>query len=851
MRVPVSWLAEYVDLPPGTSPRALATALTRAGLEVESVAEVGHDVTGIVVGQVLEITDLDEFKKPIRYCQVQVSLEGPPRGIVCGARNFAVGDRVVVALPGAVLAGGFEIGARTTYGQVSDGMICSARELGAGDDQLGILVLPRDAEVGADAARLLHLRDSVLDIAVTPDRGYCLSVRGVAREAATALGAAFRDPADVPLPAEPANLPLPAEPANLPLPAEPANLPLPAEPADGAGPHPGVIEDPAAADRLILRAVHGIDPTAPSPLQMQRRLQLAGMRPISLAVDVTNYVMHELGQPLHAFDRARLNGAVVVRRARPGERLTTLDHVDRALGPEDVVIADDSGALSLAGTMGGLTSEVAPDTTDLVIEAAHFAPMAIARMSRRHELASEASRRFERGVDPALPLVASARAVQLLVSLGGGTYAGCSEVAFAIPPVTVQLPAGLPGRVAGVPYDRDTVVGRLTDVGCTVEGDGVLRVTPPSWRPDLVDPYDLVEEVVRLSGYDEVPSVLPRTPAGRGLTATQLRRRAVSRALAAAGYAEVLSYPFTDAAVLDVLGVAPDDERRRLARLANPLSEQARYLRTTMLPPLLQTLRRNVSRGATDVALYEIGPVFFDPPGQPRAPRPAVDGPPSRLERAALDAALPEQPVHVGLVVAGAREQPGPWGPGRPASWADAVEAARTVAHAAGGAELTVERADCPPWHPGRCAALSVAGRRVGYAGELHPRVTAAWELPARTAALELDLSALLAGAVDVLPAPTVSTFPPATQDVALVVDAAVPAATVEAALRDGAGDLLESIRLFDVFSGAQVGADRRSLAYALRFRAPDRTLTAEEATAAREAAVAEATRRTGAVLRS
>ncbi|PZS34270.1 MAG: phenylalanine--tRNA ligase subunit beta [Pseudonocardiales bacterium] len=823
MRVPLSWLSEYVDLPAGTTAREVATALTRAGLEVETVTDVGYDVSGVVVGDVVEVTDLDEFKKPIRDCRVVVATGQAPRGIVCGARNFAVGDRVAVALPGAALPGGFEIGARKTYGRISDGMICSARELGVGDDHRGILVLPAGSPVGADVADLLHLRDSVIDIAVTPDRGYCLSVRGIAREAATAFRVGFRDPASVP--------------------------PL-VEPAQPEA-QPAAIDDPAGADRIVLRAMSGVDPTRPTPPEMQRRLFLAGMRPISLPVDVTNYVMHELGQPLHAFDRRRLTGTVVVRRARPGERLLTLDHVERTVHPEDLLIADDSGPLSLAGTMGGLSSEVDDSTTGLVIEAVHFTAAAIARMSRRHALASEASQRFERGVDPELPPAASARAVRLLTELGGGTYTGSAEVDLPRARPEIALPAGLSGRIAGVAYDAETVVRRLTDVGCSVGGADPLTVTPPTWRPDLVDPYDLVEEVVRLEGYDRLPSVLPLTPAARGLTEDQRRRRAVSRALAATGYVEVLNHPFQSAEVLDALGVPVADDRRRLARLANPLSDQAPYLRTSLLPPLLQALRRNLSRGATDVALYEIGLVFLDRPGAPAAPRPSVEHPPSREELASLDAALPEQPLHVAAVLTGSREAQGWWGDGRPASWADAVEAARTVALAAGGAALTVEPADVAPWHPGRCAALSVDGRLIGHAGELHPRVTAALDLPPRTAAVELDLSALFAAQPGLVAAPQVSGFPPATQDVALVVDDDVPAAAVEDALREGAGDLLEAVRLFDVFAGEQIGRGRRSLAYALRFRAPDRTLTVQEATAARDAAVAEAARRTGAVLRS
>ncbi len=835
MRVPLSWLADFVDVPHGTTARELAAALVRAGLEVETITDIGYDTSGIVVGEVLEVTDLDEFNKPIRDCKVLVEAGKPPRGIVCGARNFVAGDRVAVALPGAVLPGGFEIAARRTYGRISDGMICSARELGVGDDHRGILVLPSDSPLGADAVELLHLRDTVLDIAVTPDRGYCLSIRGIAREAAIALGVGFRDPADVPPLAEPS----------------------------AADPQPTAIEDPAAADRIVLRTVRGVDPSRPSPLEMQRRLFLAGLRPLSLAVDVTNYVMHEFGQPLHAFDRQRLHGPVVVRRPRPTERLVTLDHVERILHPADMLIADDSGPLSLAGTMGGLTSEVTDDTSDIVIEAAHFCAPGIAGMSRRHGLSSEASARFERGVDPTLPPVASARAVQLLVEHGCGTYAGHAEVDLRPGQPTIEMPSGLPGRVAGMPYDGDTVVRRLADVGCTVTrmplgppggsaaGPEDLTVIPPSWRPDLVESYDLVEEVVRLEGYSRLPAVLPRTPAAHGLTVDQLRRRAVSRALAAAGYVEVLNHPFHGADALDALGVPTHDDRRRLVRLANPLSEHAPCLRTTLLPGLLQALQRNAGRGSSDIALYETGLVFLERPGAPAAPRPSVLGRPTAEEIAALDAALPAQPMHAAVVLAGNREPDGWWGAGRTAGWADAVEAARTVSQASGGAQLTVERADLPPWHPGRCAALSIGGRLIGHAGELHPRATAVLGLPPRTAAMELDLTALLAGQPAVVPAPRVSVFPPATRDVALVVDADVPAAEVEAALRDGAGELLEEVRLFDVFAGEQVGAGRRSLAYALRFRATDRTLTSDEATAARDAAVAEAARRTGARLRS
>ncbi|MGI8334689.1 phenylalanine--tRNA ligase subunit beta [Actinomadura scrupuli] len=822
MRVPLSWLREYVELPAEVTGRELAAKLIAAGLEVETVDAAGADLTGpLVVGRVLAVEELTGFKKPIRYCQVDVG-NPEPQNIICGARNFAEGDLVVVALPGAELPGGFTIGARTTYGRVSEGMICSASELGIGDDHSGILVLTPGHEVGADVIGPWALRDDVLDIAVTPDRGYALSIRGVAREAATAYGVAFRDPADVDLAGD-----------------------------DGTA-YPAGIADPSACDRFVLREVRGLDPEAQTPMWMRVRLARAGMRPVSLAVDVTNYLMLELGQPLHAFDRAKLSGPIVVRRARPGERLETLDHVKRTLDPEDVLITDDSGPISMAGTMGGLNSEIDEKSTDLVIEAAHFDDVGIARMVRRHKLHSEASYRFERGVDRELPLYASARAARMLAELGGAELLpGVTHAQVPVAGTVLTVPAGHAGRVAGVDYGRDTVVRRLTEVGCAVAvtGEDTLTVTPPSWRPDLTDPNDLAEEVIRLEGYDRIPVRVPRSVAGRGLTPAQRLRRRTGRALAAAGHVEVLSSPFVAERDWDDLQLPAGDPRRSALRLANPLSEDEPLLRTTLLPGLLRTLARNVGRGFPDLALFEMGLVYRPRPEAPAgaAPRLSVDRAPAAAELASIEAMLPDQPLRVAAVFCGDREPAGWWGSGRPAGWADAVEAARTVA-AEASAVLDARADQHAPWHPGRCAALYAGDTLIGHAGELHPRVIQAYGLPPRTCAMEIELTRLdPPGAVR---APHVSAYPVATQDVALIVGAEVPAAEVEAGLRAGAGELLESVRLFDVYTGEQAGEGRRSLAYTLRFRAPDRTLTAEEATAARDAAVAEAARRTGAVLR-
>jgi phenylalanyl-tRNA synthetase beta chain len=820
MRVPLSWLRDYVDLPDDARPRQIADKLVAAGLEVETVHELGADVSGpLFVGQVRGIEQFVASNgKTIRFCQVDVG-EAATRGIVCGALNFQTLDKVVVALPGAVLPGGFKIAARQTYGHTSDGMICSARELGLGDDHTGIMVLPPEAQVGADAGELLGLGEVVLGIAVTPDRGYCLSMRGMAREAAIAYDVEFRDPAATPAP--------PYD-----------------EPA-----YPVVVEDVEGSDHFVALEVTGFESKAATPLWMQRRLRAGGMRPISLAVDVTNYVMLALGQPLHAYDKARLSGPIVVRAAKSGEQLETLDGVVRNLDADDLLITDDSGPIGIAGVMGGATTEISDRTTDIVIEAAHFAPARIARASRRHKLSSEASKRFERGVDADLQLPAAELAVRLLSELGGATpVKAVTEVDHRVEAHVLQLPVDWVERVIGRPYDEEVVRRRLEQVGCDVSGSTLLTVVPPSWRPDLDQLVDLVEEVARLEGYDTIPSVLPSAHPGRGLTVEQRRRRTVGRSLAEAGFVEVLSYPFVSPSVHDALGLPADDPRRHAVRLANPLSEEEPELRTSLLPGLLATLRRNVGRGFRDVALFEMGSVFRPRQNAPHARPLPVDRAPTPAEVQGLADALPDQPLRIATVASGRRELPGWWGDGRDVSWVDAVDAARAVARAT-GVELTVRADDHAPWHPGRCAALCVGEALIGHAGELHPRVIGALDLPPRTVAMELELARIpLVGPVQ---APDISTFPVAIEDVALIVDASTPAADVEAALRDGAGKLLESLRLFDVYTGGQIAEGKRSLAYNLRFRAPDRTLTAEEVATARQAAVDEAARRTGAVLRS
>lgn len=839
MRAPLGWLGEYVALPADVTGEDVAAALVRVGLEEEAIH--GSAVVGpLVVGRVLEFDEEPQRNgKTIRWCRVDVGSHGVPldgggfgpRGIVCGAHNFLVGDLVVVALPGAVLPGGFAIASRKTYGHVSDGMICSARELGLGEDHSGIIRLAEwgvEAEPGTDALTLLGLGEQTVEVNVTPDRGYAFSLRGIAREYAHSTGAAFSDPALVDVP-----------------PPSPDGFPV--RLTDEAP-----IRDRIGCDRYVARVVTGVAASAPSPRWMQRRLEQAGMRPISLAVDVTNYVMLAVGQPLHAFDLSLLRGPIVVRRARAGERLTTLDDVERALDPEDLLITDDGGSrvLALAGVMGGASTEVGASTTDLLVEAAHFDPVSVARTSRRHRLSTEASRRFERGVDVDLAAAAAEFAVRLLVEHGGGSVGAVTDVDDRAPRPVISMAARFPARLVGADYSADEVVATLREIGCEVAVEGPdLRVVPPSWRPDLRAPEDLTEEVARLRGYDRIPSVLPVAPPGRGLTREQRARRSVARALAERGLVEVLTYPFVAPGLHDVLGLPDEDPRRRAVRLANPLSDEQPQLRTWLLPGLLEAVRRNVGRGQVDLALFETGLVARPARTDAVAERPPVGQRPSDDALAALRAAVPPQPRRVAIALTGQVEPAGWYGPGRAADWTDALDAALHVARTL-GVEVAVSADDHAPWHPGRCARLEVGGRLVGHAGELHPKALAAAGLPERTVAAELDLDVLIDAAPTLVAARPVRTLPVAKEDVALVVAADTPAGAVAEALRAGGGDLLEGVRLFDVFEGAQVGEGRKSLAFALRMRAADRTLTAAESAAVREAAVAEAARRTGAVLR-
>jgi len=836
VRVPLSWLAEYVELPAGSTADSVMAELVKVGLEEEgshSFSLVGP----IVVGQILEFVEEEQTNgKTIRWCQVRVAPSGTKaadggldiRGIVCGARNFEVNDKVVVTLPGAVLPGDFKIAARSTYGHTSDGMIASARELGVSDDHDGILRLKEiglDPELGSDALALLHLNDEAAEVNVTPDRGYCFSIRGIAREFSHATGAAFTDPISKVTPVK----------------------------GDGFGvkiSDAAPIRGKVGSTKFVVASASNVDAKAQTPAWMVSRLKLSGMRSISVVVDITNYVMLELGQPIHAYDQAKVKDGLTVRRANKGESLVTLDGQTRSLHEEDLVIADASGAIGLAGVMGGQSTEVTDATAAVLIEAANFDGVSIARTARRHKLPSEASKRFERGVDPKIAEYAAARVVQLLVELTGAKADALGAFFDETREISkVFLPADFASSITGVDYSAQEIVATLTDIGCVVAtvSDG-YEVLPPSWRPDLAHKTDLVEEVARITGYDRIPSRLPVAPPGKGSTTRQKQRRAVANQLAATGHTEVLNYPFLTHAQNSYFA----DEKAKRVLLANAMQEEVNELRLSMLPGLIDAAKRNLSRTITDLAIYEIGLVFLPSASADKVTLPIGTELPNDKDLAKLHASIPNQPLTLGAVFVGDRLSQQVGRKAIKSSYSDAIQAARTAAHAV-GVEIYLEQATPLGYHPGRTAAIKVQGSDalLGYAGELHPELAIENNLPRQVAVLELNLEVLFANAPELISAQAVYTHPAATQDLSLVVSQDVPAGDVLEVLRVTAGELLEEIVLVDDYRGSNLEADKKSLTFALRFRATDRTLTQVEATESRDAAVAAANAKFGATIRT
>ena len=807
MRISLKWLSQYVDLP---SPEALAKGLTAVGLEVEAIERTGQGLAGVVVARVLSSEKHPNAEK-LSVTSIDRG-DGAPLQVVCGAKNYAVGDLVPLATVGTTLPGGLKIEKAKLRGVESFGMLCSAKELALEADASGLLILPAGLRPGTPIAEALGLEDVLLEVNVTPNRPDCLSHIGIAREVAALLGQEVRPPAGAPREAGPAA-------------AEAVSV---------------RIEAPDRCARYAARVIEGVT-IGPSPAWLARRLEACGVRSISNVVDATNYVLLELGHPLHAFDLDKVAGAsIVVRTARPGERITTLDGKERPLEEGDLLIADRDRGSALAGVMGGGDSEISAGTTRVLLESAWFAPGTIRRTSRKQGLKSEASYRFERGADPGMVLPALDRCAALIAELAGGAVRPGVVDCVARPGSAgqVRLRWSRPAELLGMEFGREEarrILGGLGFRELAADDQGATFAVP-SWRVDVSIEEDLVEELVRTRGYDAIPETLPPSAVTTPVEPPEARVVArVREALEAAGFSEAVNFSFVAQADLAPLRteVAVGDGRARALGVAlqNPISADLALMRTSLVPSLLKNAARNRSQRVDDVRLYELArtyqPVAADAPG---------------------DAPAAEELRVAGLLLG--RRAPVGWSaPAGAVDFHDAKAAVGGLLEALGLAGVAW-RAEAKPWlHPRFAARLVAAdGAALGWVGELHPRVVQAFDLPRGVLAFELSVEALAARAALVPRYRPIPGVPAVLRDLAVVVAEAVTAEAVLSLVREE--PLVEAVTLFDVYRGAPLPAGRKNLAMALTYRAPDRTLTDGEAEAAHQRIVARLVAGVGAELR-
>jgi phenylalanyl-tRNA synthetase beta chain len=795
MRAPLSWIRDFT--PVDASVDEIVAALNQLGLEVEGVEEPGRDVLGVVAARVVDVAPHPNADK---LTVVDVDFGSGSTRVVCGARNVAAGDVVPYAPAGARLPELGVLERRTIRGVDSDGMLLAPDELGLGDDHEGIVHLDDTAEPGADVRHLLALDDVIFDLSITPNRPDAMCIVGAARE----LAAHFGLPLHVPEPHAPTD------------PAAASNITV-------------RVEAPDRCPRYLARVAEVT--MGPSPWWLAQRLAKAGMRPISNVVDVTNYVLLERNQPLHAFDLERLGGrGILVRLAQPGERITTLDGVDRELAGEDLLICDAEGKpQAIAGIMGGGTSEVSDATRVILLEAAYFERMGIARTSKRLKLRSESSARFERGIDPNGVAEHAERAMELLAEVAGARVAPdvVDEYPRRVEPARIRVRTSKVNRVLGTSLQDAEILGGLRPLGIEVDGSGDdITAIAPTFRPDLEREIDIVEEVARRIGFDAIGRTVARPDEEvGGLTRRQRELRTVADALVGAGLAEAVTIPLVAPTDLERAG-APVD---RLVEAANPLRAEESVLRTRILPGLLRAVAYNHVHGLTDVALFELGRVFLAP--------------------TAKDALLPDEPSHLAVALAGTVRRR-PVEPDRPVDPYDAMDALRQVLDALEVADGRTELATRPGFDPARAAAIVVDGAEIGVVGEVDRSVLDALELVPPVVGFELDLGQLLHARRRDRAFRPPSPYPPSSIDLAFVVAEDVAAADVADTLRKAPGDLLEEVRLFDVFRSDALGARRKSLAYALRFRAPDRTLTDDEVGEVRQRCIDAVARDHGGELR-
>lgn len=784
MRAPLSWIRDFT--PVDADPAAIAEALDNLGLEVEAIEAPGREITGVTAAKALEVTKHPNADK---LSLVEVDTGSGTTTVVCGAPNVVAGMVVPYAPAGATLPGGFTLERRKIRGIVSDGMLCSPQELGLGDDHSGILGLDADTELGTDIRDVLGLNDIVFDLAITPNRPDAMSMVGVARE----LAAHFGLPLLVPEPV-----------------VEESGAPT-------ASDITVVVEAPDRCPRFTARRIAVT--MGESPAWLARRLTLAGMRPISNVVDVTNYVLLERGQPLHAFDLERLPGpGVLVRLAAAGEKMTTLDGVERVLTAEDLLVCGaDRRPQAIAGIMGGAEAEVHDGTTEILLEAAYFQPMGISRTSKRLGLRSESSARFERGVDPNGVLAGSARAAELLQQVAGARVAPepIDHYPAPVSPARIHVRPARVEALLGVELGAARVKDALRPLAIEVEGDGEDFVAvAPTFRPDLSREIDIVEEVARRVGLNEIPRTLPHTTdaGGGGLTVRQRERRLLADVLVGMGAAEALTVPLLAAADLERFGLSTDST----VEATNALRAEEPLLRPKILPGLLKAAAFNAAQGLVDLALFELGHVFAAPP---------------------KDQLLPDERDHLALLLTGTVLR-SPIEPDRPVDVYDAVDVLDALGEALELVDVRLVAGPDPGFDPAQSAAITVDGAPIGHVGVLAAPVPSAFGVPAGAVAFELDIDGLRAGKRRDRSFRLLSRFPASNIDLAFVLADTVPAADVERTLRASQGDILEAVRCFDEFRSESLGPRRRSLAFALRLRAPDRTLTDTEIAELRQSAI-------------
>lgn len=797
MKISYNWLKDYIDLGPDMTPEKLGELLTRHGIPVEVIEPLNKGIKQVVVGHVLH-TERHPDAERLKVCQVDAG--GPETlQIVCGAPNVKPGQKVPCALVGAELPGDVKIKRAKLRGVESQGMLCSAEELGMDvrllpkDQTEGLYILPDDTVIGEDVVPLIGLDDVMMELELTPNRSDCLNYRGIAYEIAAILGIkpTFEQQMQKDLQV---------------VASEPSAIKVRIE-----SPH---------CTQYSAQVVKGVKPE-PSPLWLQARLLAVGVRPINNIVDVTNYVMFEYGQPLHAFDLSQIaDSTIVVRQARQGETLVTLDGQERVLDPSMLVIADPKRAVGLAGVMGGENSEVRDSTADIVLESAYFDPGTTRQTGKKLGLRSEAQIRFEKGIDPAVMKAALLRAAKLIAALSGGELAGEPEEVVQSPAgdLEIRLRTSRTNQVLGSDLTTEmiaSIMGRLGFDTSPVDEDS-LQVAVPSRRPDIAREIDLIEEVARMHGYDKIKTTLPEGRMTQGkLSPQQHLRRMIRHLLTGMGMHEVITYTLTSPSWLEPLSLQEDESPLlRQLPLALPMSEERKVLRTTLLPSLAEVVQYNLNRKNTDLALFEIGTVF-------RTDRLPVAQQPIELEKAAGiftgsfgAAGIGQKPLKTDFyTVKGIVER---------------------LLSSLGVTDVQYEKAFIPGTHPGRTASILVKGKAIGFLGALHPNVEEAWDLK-ETYYFELDIASLTEVANDTTAFKPLPKFPAIQRDLAVVVPLDVPAGSLEAVIRQAAGEWLEQVRLFDVYQGEQVEAGKKSLAFTTLYRAEDRTLTDEEVQARHE----------------